>query len=495
MAKAWEKKYRAAARKRFKAERKRTLDLLQETAGRKQALEWEELTDSVARFLEDEKENWRSEFIPLMRGTLESQGETLGAALGMAFDIFNPLVDEFLNNYTIRFVDEIAASSEEQIRAIIEQGQREGWSILQTQDALGGLFDTWLGQEISDELRDFIEPRMTFNRLENICRTETIRSSNAGNWCLYKQAGVPYLEWWTAADERTCLWCAELHGKVVGIDESYFERGATLVIGGRAMKFDYGSVEYPPLHCLCRCCLLPRWEPVEAVGPEGMELSESFDLSGLPGPRSRMGGAVRGTLGAINSVHGTGESMIYEFGKLPIKQTATKNALGAYRASGTLPLEINVSSRGTHPMMTTAHEIGHYIDHVSLGKPGEYASSLIGGHSDLDKWRDVVYKSDAVQELINCKGRTFTITQAGFEYTWVPSDNWIDYSTEGREIFARSYSQYIAVRSGDEKMLAELNALRNKSVPAYIPEQWDDEDFKPIAAALDELFKKKGWIR
>jgi len=64
------------------------------------------------------------------------------------------------------------------------------------------------------------------------------------------------------------------------------------------------------------------------------------------------------------------------------------------------------------------------------------------------------------------------------------------------ELWARSYAQYVATRSGDAILKAQL-AVACERLPGmpYYPEQWDDDDFAPIAEAIDELFRGKGWRR
>jgi hypothetical protein len=62
-------------------------------------------------------------------------------------------------------------------------------------------------------------------------------------------------------------------------------------------------------------------------------------------------------------------------------------------------------------------------------------------------------------------------------------------------LFARSYVQYIATKSGEPDLLAGLNVDRKALGELHYPTQWDDADFVPIMAAFDELFKGLGWIK
>jgi hypothetical protein len=61
-------------------------------------------------------------------------------------------------------------------------------------------------------------------------------------------------------------------------------------------------------------------------------------------------------------------------------------------------------------------------------------------------------------------------------------------------MFARSFEQWVALRSGDPALVAEIhNKWRtlNYSTDHY----WTDDEFTPIAEALDEYFTRKGMLR
>ena len=129
-----------------------------------------------------------------------------------------------------------------------------------------------------------------------IARTETIRSSNAGAVMSYAKAGIEEKQWYTAQDGNVCGFCAEMHGKVIGTSDTFFNRGDTMLIelpeqlmvqqalewlekglwvGDvlcgisdvmvavnketriATMTFTYEDVGAPPLHPNCRCTILP----------------------------------------------------------------------------------------------------------------------------------------------------------------------------------------------------------------------------------------------
>ena len=95
-----------------------------------------------------------------------------------------------------------------------------------------------------------------------IARTETIRSSNAGAVMSYEKAGITEKQWFTAEDGMVCVYCAEMHGKVVGVSDNYWNLGDTMTVERQdkppaSMTLSYENVAAPPLHPNCRCTILP----------------------------------------------------------------------------------------------------------------------------------------------------------------------------------------------------------------------------------------------
>ncbi len=122
-----------------------------------------------------------------------------------------------------------------------------------------------------DELKDLVSQVAEFSdevRAERVAETETFRIANSATKEAWKQAGVvKTIKWYTAIDERVCPFCAPLHGKVVGIEDNFFNQG-DVVVGERTdadgnrqtvtMQLDYADVGAPPLHVSCRCYVRPE---------------------------------------------------------------------------------------------------------------------------------------------------------------------------------------------------------------------------------------------
>jgi hypothetical protein len=53
----------------------------------------------------------------------------------------------------------------------------------------------------------------------------------------------------------------------------------------------------------------------------------------------------------------------------------------------------------------------------------------------------------------------------------------------------------VATRSDHTSVRAGLDAMRSReSDDVYLPQQWDDDDFAEIDAAIEELFRGLRWI-
>lgn len=177
-------------------------------------------------------------------------------------------------------------------------------------------------------------------------------------------------------------------------------------------------------------------------------------------------GAFDLSLDAIARAHGDGglgESISVE----PLREHLG-GAQGAYRPrSERLPGRIRLdrffglSDRANDVLI---HEIGHYID--------DYMDMWDSGLQR--EWASVVAKTPEYKSL---KAR------AG-------DNDYVDYLLDRRELWARSYTQYVATRSQDPNL---LEWLRREQGHFSYKEHWKDESFEPVAKAIDDIFEKLGW--
>ncbi|HTJ78526.1 MAG TPA: phage minor head protein [Rariglobus sp.] len=165
---------------------------------------------------------------------------------------------------------------------------------------------------------------------------------------------------------------------------------------------------------------------------------------------------------------------------IPVNGAVPKSAWGAYfRTAAGKPVNIALAAKAPQKLMTMTHEVGHFIDHQALDAAGIFASQespLLAG------WRHAVEHSQPIA-LLRQK------LAAAHE----PLRTHLEYLLRGREIWARAYAQYIATRTGDAAMLAELEAMRSQAGYGNLV-TWTEADFAPIAKEIDLVFKQKGWI-
>jgi len=114
-------------------------------------------------------------------------------------------------------------------------------------------------------------------------------------------------------------------------------------------------------------------------------------------------------------------------------------------------------------MLTIFHELAHFYDYVVLGKGKSYLS--MGDSKILKEWEKSIRNSQHFQKL-----------KADYEI----GKN-VRYYYQLNELFARSVSEYVAIKSNNEKA---LNALVRK-----IDKHWTSSDFIPIFETLENIFK------
>lgn len=253
------------------------------------------------------------------------------------------------------------------------------------------------------------------------------------------------------------------------------------------------------------------------ASPTGNRVSDALNLQG-----SRYGGKnltpkqaamIKAGLDAIDQVHGLGGQTLPT---IPVQQVPPR-----YKGRGTLAYYARNARTGAptgmgytpsilkdQPRMGVFHETGHFLDHQAVGFTGPRNYFASESSPITDEWRAAVKNSEAMKTL----GKW----QAG--YVGTPkgvSTPMLNYLLDSSEVWARSYAQYVAVKSGDKQALKELRNMQaaattkpvDPSVPFNpksqgakpVPGTWDyplawsDEDFKPIAAAFDKLLGGLGW--
>lgn len=203
---------------------------------------------------DQEFDKWVSVLIPYEKDViLEIGAETLEfLGVGGQLDLTRGFTDEQKKDWIGTAIDYLKEQGGVAIQAIIETTR---------EDLIKTLSEGLAKGEGIDELAKRVEDVFSFGvkgRAEMIARTEILRASNFATNQAYRQSEiVTAKEWLTAIDERVCVWCNEMDGKIIPTEGKFFKKGDEFTVNGKTLKFDLMEVAYPPLHPSCRCTLIP----------------------------------------------------------------------------------------------------------------------------------------------------------------------------------------------------------------------------------------------
>lgn len=230
----------------------------------------------------------------------------------------------------------------------------------------------------------------------------------------------------------------------------------------------------------------PEAIPPRASKPAPAPAEPSLIASFLPLPDDRWGDRLLLTQEAIRRVHGAGQlptipTAMVDSTKINGKFSRTWTG-HRWNADG-----IEISRQGRHPELSYAHEIGHFLDYAGVPwldgqKKRDYAND-----PHFAGWYKTVKSSRAVAALEDLRSGT------GDGAASPKSIEYVNYLLKPSELWARAYAQYVATRSGVPLLKEQLERDRGNLQNRYRDRHWSDEDFAPIAEAIDTMFTKLGW--
>ena len=149
--------------------------------------------------------------------------------------ILDDRYEKFLNDYIEAYKNKQIGRSRGQLLKIIDESEEE-----QLLEEMQGRFDSW--QE---------------KRVDEIAQEEVVQIGGA--FARYAFAGMGAIALiWQNTGSKTCEFCEQLHGKVVGIDRPFLDKDEELSAQEGKMKV-YGLKMNPPIHRACACTITPKF--------------------------------------------------------------------------------------------------------------------------------------------------------------------------------------------------------------------------------------------
>lgn len=342
-------------------------------------------------------------------------------------------------------------------------------------------------------------------RARVIARTEVVGASNHG--AMTGARALPGLEpefktWLATKDGRTRPTHVAADGQKVPFEEPF-------TVGGWKMQHPhaFGAPAEEVVNCRCTVTFsdpadiepIPEPAPKPVVIPRGMAARGTIPakaISSMPSPKTAVGQGVRQALNEISKVHRVPDNIA----TVPVKSSAATRYYGVYE-SNTLretPIAIRISTRGDHLAGTFTHEFGHFLDHQAnlVGQSARIAdqSRFVGGElrgSTSGAWGSspVGRQSQLMTDLFDAVDASPTMQALRQE-----AGSFAAYYRSKAEIWARVYHQWIAVRSNSSLLREEIAVIRqSRGVRRF--SQWADDEFEPIAKAMDAIFREAGLLK
>lgn len=192
-------------------------------------------------------------------------------------------------------------------------------------------------------------------------------------------------------------------------------------------------------------------------------VSQAFDF-----PDEPEYAPIRRALAAIDAAHDDGD-----LPPLPIElaRDLTEGNDGEYWGDDAHAFKIRIAALSRSKEFSLACEVGHFLDHQALA-PGQ-------GYATLDP------KGTLLDVLLSIQ----LSKSAQSIQSYAHDAKAYNYLNDETEWWSRAYAQWVALRGGSAILKKQADYAIHNEVGF-----WEWEDFDPIAKAIDQLFRQKGWL-
>ena len=192
-------------------------------------------------------------------------------------------------------------------------------------------------------------------------------------------------------------------------------------------------------------------------------VSQAFDF-----PDEPEYAPIRRALAAIDAAHDDGD-----LPSLPIElaRDLAEGNDGEYWGDDAHAFKIRIAALSRSKEFSLACEVGHFLDHQALA-PGQGYATLDPQGALLDVLLSIQLSKSA-QSI----------------QSYAHDAKAYNYLNDETEWWSRAYAQWVALRSGSAILKKQADHAIHGEVGF-----WEWEDFDPIAKAIDQLFRQKGWL-
>ncbi len=232
MAKNYKRIFQDAAERIVKREKKQVLDKARRTLKERSQpdfLAW--LEDYYREAPEWMKRALKPALLAYTEAIQALASEEVNSKAGMT-----PELEKWMDGYADIWARNYTASSLGQLQALIRQANDEAIDALEL---------------IEQRLDEWEEKRPG-----KVASNEVIEAAGVVSKFVYAGAGIRYLRW-VAQGSKTCPYCQEMDGRVVGIDQVFVGKNDRLDSEDGTMNI-YKPAFTPPLHQGCVCQIVPE---------------------------------------------------------------------------------------------------------------------------------------------------------------------------------------------------------------------------------------------
>ena len=221
--------------------------------------------------------------------------------------------------------------------------------------------------------------------------------------------------------------------------------------------------------------------------PDLLRLADALEL-----PADKYGRKLKPIIALVDSVH-----RLPKIAKIKVVMTRNKNNEGEYHYKmGTFePNFIEISEINDSIEATLLHEIGHFLELALI--PGcAYAQRQWSSDPLTSTWLEIIKSSKTFKILqqIHDTGACYRHDQQGVAVEKVPVNrDWVAYLATPRELWARSYAQWVVSRGKNDELKSFFKKL--SSPTAAVPLQWTGDEFAAIEEQFDKIFAAIGWLK